>query len=132
MAKVTRQGRRQYEPASKARLVDACLEPGASVAGLALQHEVNANLLRKWIVKRQRQVASGQQAVAALPDGGTFVRVVSSADRGAIRVGAMAGTAITQPSLPRVVAEMPNGVRLTLEGRDMQMLAAMIDALGNA
>ncbi|WP_395832423.1 transposase, partial [Elstera sp.] len=35
--------------ASKARLVAACLEAGVSVSRLALEHGVNANLLRKWI-----------------------------------------------------------------------------------
>ncbi|TIV95360.1 MAG: IS66 family insertion sequence element accessory protein TnpB, partial [Mesorhizobium sp.] len=49
---VGRDGRRRYDPASKDRLVAACLEPGVSVSGLALEHGVNANLLRKWIKKR--------------------------------------------------------------------------------
>ncbi|MCW2077971.1 UNVERIFIED_ORG: transposase-like protein [Bradyrhizobium japonicum] len=46
---VGRNGRRRYEAASKERLVAACLEPGVSVSRLALEHGVNANLLRKWI-----------------------------------------------------------------------------------
>ena len=48
---VGRNGRRRFEPASKERLVAACLEPGISVSRLALEHGVNANLLRKWIKK---------------------------------------------------------------------------------
>ena len=46
---VGRDGRRRFDPASKSRLVAACLEPGVSVSRLALEHGVNANLLRKWI-----------------------------------------------------------------------------------
>ncbi|WP_201449778.1 transposase, partial [Bradyrhizobium sp. Ai1a-2] len=46
---IGRNGRRRYEAASKERLVTACLEPGVSVSRLALEHGVNANLLRKWI-----------------------------------------------------------------------------------
>ncbi|WP_109142578.1 transposase [Bradyrhizobium sp. SUTN9-2] len=42
-----RNGRRRYDPASKQRLVEACLQQGVSLAGPALQHGVNANLLRK-------------------------------------------------------------------------------------
>ena len=57
---VLRNGRRRYDPASKQRLVEACLQPGVSLAGLALQHGVNANLLRKWVAKRQRQNGDGQ------------------------------------------------------------------------
>ena len=48
---VGRNGRRRYETTSKERLVAACLEPGVSVSRLALEHGVNANLLRKWIKK---------------------------------------------------------------------------------
>ena len=44
---VLRNGRRRYDPAGKQQLVEACLRPGVSLAGLALQHGVNANLLRK-------------------------------------------------------------------------------------
>ncbi|WP_430640220.1 transposase [Bradyrhizobium cytisi] len=50
-----RNGRRRYDPASKQRPVEAYLQPGVSLAGLALQHGVNANLLRKWVAKRQHQ-----------------------------------------------------------------------------
>ena len=42
-------GRRAYDPVSKARLIESCLQPGASVAQLALDHGINANLLWKWI-----------------------------------------------------------------------------------
>jgi transposase len=46
---IGRNGRRRYEPASKYRLVAACLEPSASVSRLVLEHGVNANLVWKWI-----------------------------------------------------------------------------------
>ncbi len=42
---VGRDGRRRYDPASRERLVAACLEPGVSVSRLALEHGVNANLV---------------------------------------------------------------------------------------
>jgi transposase len=48
---VLRNGRRRYDPASKQRLVEACLQPGVSLAGMALRHGVNANLLRNWVAK---------------------------------------------------------------------------------
>ncbi|MGK9287021.1 transposase, partial [Sinorhizobium meliloti] len=37
---VGRNGRRRFDPASKDRLIAACLEPGASVSKLALEHGV--------------------------------------------------------------------------------------------
>ena len=52
---------------SKARLVDACLAPGASVARLALDHGVNANLLRKWVKDRKDRgaIVSGTTSTSA-------------------------------------------------------------------
>jgi transposase-like protein len=51
---VRRDGRRRYDPQAKRALVDAALQPGVSLAGLALKHGINANLLRKWVVRHQR------------------------------------------------------------------------------
>lgn len=42
-------GKRRYDPEGKRRLIQACLRPGASIAGLALRAQVNANQLHKWI-----------------------------------------------------------------------------------
>jgi transposase len=51
---VLRNGRRRYDPASKQRLVEACLQPDvSSLAGVALRHGVNANLLREWVAGRK-------------------------------------------------------------------------------
>ena len=44
-----RDGRCVYSEQGKRELVEACQRPGVSVARLALQHGVNANVLRKWI-----------------------------------------------------------------------------------
>lgn len=70
--RVGRDGRRRYDPESKARLVAACLQPGVSMSGLALAHGINANLLRKW-VKDSRE--SGFSAVSSRL---TFIPVVAA------------------------------------------------------
>jgi transposase len=44
-------GRRTYSGKAKRMLVELCKAPGVSVAGLALAHRINANLLRRWIVR---------------------------------------------------------------------------------
>jgi transposase len=41
--------RRSYPKALKAQIVAECNQPGASIAGVALSHGVNANLVHKWI-----------------------------------------------------------------------------------
>jgi len=43
-------GRGIYDKAAKRELVRRCLQPGVSLAGMALAHGLNANLLRKWVV----------------------------------------------------------------------------------
>ena len=132
---VRRDGRRRYEPASKERLIEACLQPGVSLAGLALQHGVNANLLRKWVARRrqpQHEIKCGLvQAPRSCRTLAAFVRVETApASRDAGRRIAH-GSAWRRPCpQARLQATMPNGVTLSLEGCDPQLLAVMIDALG--
>ena len=71
---VGRAGKRRYDRQTKQKLVEACLEPGASIAGLALKHGANANLLHKWIRLHQRRLAS--TPVQPAPVATAFVPVV--------------------------------------------------------
>lgn len=59
-----RNGRGIYNKGAKRRLVEACLQPGVSVARMALIHSLNANLLRKWITTHQ--TACNPSTAAAL------------------------------------------------------------------
>ena len=128
---VTSDGRRRYDPASKDRLVEACLEPGVSLAGLALQHGVNANLLRKWVEKRrQPQSKSGPPSERRLPEPMAFVRVETSPELALPHTGGIARHAPERVSSVRLRAQMPNGVTLTLDCGDVGLLSAMIEALG--
>ena len=47
--------RRYYDEEAKQKLVEACLQPGVSLAGMALKAGVNANLLRRWVSKHQEK-----------------------------------------------------------------------------
>lgn len=67
--RVRSNGKRDYEPAAKRRLIEFCLQSGASVSGTALKAGINANQLRKWI----REYRDSAQARGALP---AFVPVV--------------------------------------------------------
>ena len=46
--------RRRHTPEFKARVIAACLQPGASVAAIALANQLNANYLRN-LIKRHRE-----------------------------------------------------------------------------
>jgi len=60
-----RDGRRRYDENGKRTLVEAALRPGVSVARLAQEHGINANLLRKWVTKylmeREKGISSASQ-----------------------------------------------------------------------
>ena len=101
---VSRNGRRRYDPASKQRLVEACLQPGVSLAGLALQHGVNANLLRKWVAKRQLQNGNGQpEARAAIAP--VFIPVSAPSPPSSESVTPLGIDAVSRPAQDRSVAQ---------------------------
>lgn len=46
--------RRHFSREFKANVVASCLEPGVSVSRIALDNQLNANLLRRWIREAQQ------------------------------------------------------------------------------
>ena len=140
---VGRNGRRRFETTSKERLVAACLEPGVSVSRLALEHGVNANLLRKWIKKDR---AAGSLPPSS-PSAFIPVQLEENAERALSRQGSMATVdlpatcdEVDGPELKeapvlscptKVSASLPNGVKLALECGDVDALTAIIGALGH-
>jgi transposase len=69
---VLRNGKRMYVHEFKLSLVRCCKQPGVSVSAVALEHGINANLLRKWIDKHAGEVGAREEPTL-LP-----VQVVSS------------------------------------------------------
>ena len=51
--RVTGNGRRYFSKAHKEAVIEKCLAPGASLAGVALANGFNANLVRKWVRDRR-------------------------------------------------------------------------------
>ncbi len=74
-------GRRRHSAEFKAQLVQACRQPGVSIASVALSHGVNANLLRRWLMQRSTAPAVAAPSpmptvVGAMPGGaGQFLPV---------------------------------------------------------
>lgn len=133
---VSRDGRRSFDVQAKRKLIEACLQPGVSVAGLALKHRVNANLLRKWI--RQHQRAHGRGVVESARS--AFVPVVEQGSaaplaeqRRPLPTHAEQARSLPSPRMgSRLSAQLPNGIVLTLDcaRQDARLVSAMIETLG--
>ena len=41
--------RRFYSSELKLQVVEACAQPGASIAGIAMQHGINTNIVHRWL-----------------------------------------------------------------------------------
>ena len=52
---IARRRRRTHRPEFKAKVVSACRHPGVSMAAVALANGLNANLVRRWVVTRERE-----------------------------------------------------------------------------
>jgi transposase len=135
---VRRDGRRRYDPQAKNALVEAALQPGVSLAGLALKHGVNANLLRKWVVQCQRAGEAMPVSCASAP-AQAFVPVVevacaqAPADEPSLPAPAATPPAPLVRAAPaRLKAHLPNGVVLELAcgEQDATLVSAVIDSLG--
>ena len=76
-----RRRRRRHSDEFKARVVAACRKPGVSIAAVALDHRLNANLLRRWVVTAERTQEEAPitppavPAASALPASAAFVPV---------------------------------------------------------
>src|SRR6266567_1546935 len=82
--RVNRTGRRTYPLQYKLDVVRQCCEPGVSVAGVALAQDINANLVRRWIVRQQHAAAR----LPAKPDATLLPVTIEAAPSGVeARVG---------------------------------------------
>ena len=122
--RVLRNGKRVFAHGFKLALVQRCLQPGVSVAGVALTHGVNANLLRKWIGKHRAELCA-PSTPALLPvivDGSATACVEAPAPR-AVAPAAM-------PEAPGSIQIDLCGARVTLHGEiDARRLRTVLDVL---
>ena len=71
-----RRRRRRYTEEFKADAVAACLQPGMSMAAVALSHGLNANLLRRCVVEAEQTGSARVSSRGAPVEGGSrFVPV---------------------------------------------------------
>ena len=58
---------RRHAPEFKARVIDACLQPGVSIAAVALANGLNANFLRSWVKAYRKQQQPAEVPAIASP-----------------------------------------------------------------
>ena len=124
-----RDGRCCYDKEAKEELIEACLQPGVSVARMALQQGINANLLRTWIGKYRRQREAMDMVVVRTPvetavsARSAFVPVIES------QVQAPAKSSPRQSSPVQIGAQLPNGVTLDLSGLGLDEMSSILRML---
>lgn len=106
-------GRCRYDPEAKRELVEACLQPGISVARMALEHGINANLLRKWINQYRENNSSAIPSTPAMLS--VFAPVVSLESPKSVEVS--------------LSVTLPNGVKLALQGVRLSDLSPLLNGL---
>ena len=65
-APANRPQRRFYSPQLKGQVTQECRQSGASVAGVALSHGINANIVHRWL-REHSQTALVPQSQAFVP-----------------------------------------------------------------
>ena len=148
----SRDGRRRYDENGKRALIEAALQPGVSVARLAQEHGLNANLLRKWITKylmaREKAIRQEpQDSGAEEPHGPCAAKVIDSVpveivDSRRLPVSEQTPSAfvsVVPPPLPSAPAlamtlslhvRLSNGVEFDLGKASLEELSAVVQMLG--
>lgn len=60
----SRRTRRRHAPEFRDRVVEACRQPGVSIAAVALANGLNANMVRKWVIDAQARAGKGLLSTA--------------------------------------------------------------------
>lgn len=110
--------RRRHEPEFKAQVIEACRQPGVSVAGVALANGLNANYLRRWVKEHREQTARGPgkgalvvsrhvKPTALVP---VTIEPPVTRESGEIRLDIRRGTTVVQMVWPATHAALLGGV----------------------
>ena len=63
----SRRTRRRHAPEFRAQVVQACRQPGVSIAGVALANGLNANMVRKWVIEAEARAGTVASPSSAVP-----------------------------------------------------------------
>jgi transposase len=123
--------RRSYDAAFKRHLVELSLIPGASVARIALDHRLNANILFKWRRSQLRMLARSATKPAAglLPV--TVAEAHGAADEAVQMLRSSSQRRLQAAAAGVIEIDLPLG-RVRLTGAvDVAALRVVIEALSS-
>lgn len=95
----SRRTRRRHAPEFREQVVQACRQPGVSIAAVALANGLNANMVRKWVID-----AEARPAVAPAADLGEPTPVSDKAAPNASP--SFLPLALRAPAAPRAADEI--------------------------
>ena len=82
MSGAEKRRRRRHAPVFKAEAVLACQGPGVSLSAVALERQINANLLRRWVKEAARKTTLAVAGVpGAAPHTSGFVPIAITAPK---------------------------------------------------
>lgn len=99
-----RRTRRRHDVEFKAQVIEACRQPGVSVAAVALANGLNANMLRKWVRADDEGGVSGKVTgdAGVMPVTGVVpVTVVGHRPGAEIRIDVRRGGTTLQMAWPQ-------------------------------
>lgn len=103
VARPARRARRRHSEEFKRQVIEACLQPGVSVAAIALANGLNANYLRKWVKAHREESEQGRptsEPFDAQPSALVPVTVAASAPTPEIRLDVRRGATTIQMAWP--------------------------------
>jgi len=110
----------------KLRIVKLTLEPGASVAGIALANGVNANQVFRW----KRQYERGELKPRGAKRAAALVPVTIAAEPEVPRLMESSVPTAMTPSAGSVTIEFPGRALLSIEGAaDPAVIRAVLESL---
>lgn len=129
--------RRTYTAQFKLQLVTACLQPGSSIAALAREHGMNANVLHRWLKEHRagmhqcaiestdsNEQPAQQTSLIALPPAGSPACAVRDVE---VTRSASAFVAL---DLRQSTAQTPNASELTSVPADSSPIASIVSKIG--
>ena len=124
--RVNRTGRRTYTLEYKLGIVEQCRAPEASVAAIAMSHRINANLVRRWMIRYQS--GRSKQPALLLP---VTISAASTQSEACAPTATVTSTPRSHPGMASIEIEI-YGARICLRsGVDAQALRSVLDVLAS-